>query len=204
MTDSSLRWPTYFTLAAYTLFAKVLPYALPLVGVAVDPTLNTYPWNFSPVLAFCLFGGAVLPQRSTSLWAPLLIWLLGDLGIWAVTGRRDWAFYPALGIVYCALLLCSACGWWLRRGRTWWSVTGLALLTPWLFFLITNGACWIGNSRFPQTLAGLGECLAAGLPFHRNLVVSTLVFAGLMFSPLGVRAAVPSNGTEELQPAAVH
>jgi hypothetical protein len=200
MKTTTLRWPAYLTLAAYTLVMKVLPYALPRLGVEIDHSLDTYPWNFSPVLAFCLYGGAALPRRSLSLWAPLVIWFLGDLGIWALTGRRDWAFYPAQAIVYVALAACSTCGWLLRHDRTWSGVSGMALLTPCLFYALTNAACWWTSPSYPQSTAGLIQCYGDGLVHHIHLLISTLLFCGVMFSPLGVADAKPS---ESPQPAPV-
>lgn len=194
------RWPLYVALAAYTLGMKLLPYALPLVGVPIDHTLNSYPWNFSPVLAFCLYGGATLPRRSLSLGVPVLVWLLGDLGIWALTGRRDWAFYPAQGVVYAGLLVCAACGGLLRCDRTWWGVAGLALLAPCVFTLLTNGGCWLTNADYPRSLQGLWQCYGDGLTHHLHLTLSTLLFSGCLFSPLGIPAATRAD---DLQPATV-
>ncbi len=51
------------------------------------------------------------------------------------------------------------------------------------FFLISNFAVWAGRAdvMYPHTLSGLGTCLAAGLPFYRNDLVSTAITAGALF-----------------------
>ncbi len=42
---------------------------------------------------------------------------------------------------------------------------------------------WVGGSiaMYPRSLAGLGACYAAGLPFYRNDLVSTALTAGALF-----------------------
>jgi hypothetical protein len=64
-----------------------------------------------------------------------------------------------------------------------------ALLGPTSFFLVSNYAAWLSGLAYPypRTLAGLGSCLAAGLPFYRNDLLSTTIVCGLAF---GVPALV--------------
>jgi hypothetical protein len=65
-----------------------------------------------------------------------------------------------------------------------------ALLGPTSFFLVSNYAVWLSGLAYPypRTLAGLGACLAAGVPFYRNDLLSTTVVAGLAFGvPVLVR-----------------
>lgn len=196
MTTEQPRWSVYWTMAVYTLAIRLAPYAMMSLGIAIDPQSNAYPWNFSPALAFGLYGGALLTRRAAGLFAPAAVYLAGDLGIWLLTGRADWAFYSYQPAVYGALMLCAACGWRLRSDRTWTGVFGCAVLAPVLFFLITNFATWLGSGLFPQTFSGLVACYAAGLAHHRNLLVSTLLFSGLLFSPLGVRSTVRQSAAE--------
>ena len=187
MPQSLPRRSALATACLYTLAIRLAPYALRRAGIDIDPTLMTWPWNFSPALAVCLYGGATLASRTASLLMPLGLYLASDLGIWALTQRVDWAFYPAQWAVYGALLLCAAGGWTLRRSHRWPRVFSVAMLATWGFFLLTNFTCWLGNENYPQTPAGLVACYAAGLLHQRNLVVATVVFSGILFSPLGVR-----------------
>ena len=47
---------------------------------------------------------------------------------------------------------------------------------------------------YPRTLAGLGACFAAAVPFYRNDLLSTTVVAGLAFGvPVLVRKASSAN-----------
>ena len=49
------------------------------------------------------------------------------------------------------------------------------------FFLISNFVVWAGGAMYPRTLAGLGVCYTAALPFYRNDLVSTAITAGALF-----------------------
>jgi hypothetical protein len=52
------------------------------------------------------------------------------------------------------------------------------------FFLLSNLAAWAGwgfEAMYPHSLAGLGACYVAALPFYRNDLVSTAMTAGALF-----------------------
>ena len=51
------------------------------------------------------------------------------------------------------------------------------------FFLLSNFVVWLGLhiQIYPRTLAGLGACYVAGLPFYRNDLIATAVVAGALF-----------------------
>lgn len=63
------------------------------------------------------------------------------------------------------------------------------------FFLLSNGAVWVGSGMYPHTLAGLGAALAMGLPFYRNDVASTALTVGVLFG-LPVLARKIAQATE--------
>ena len=43
--------------------------------------------------------------------------------------------------------------------------------------MFTNFAVWASGSWYPVTLAGLGECFAAAVPFYRWTLISDFVFS---------------------------
>lgn len=193
---------TFLTLIfGYTLLLRLLPYGLMRLGVQIDPSLASYPWNFSPALAVCLFGGACFSSRGAALLLPLATFLVSDLGIWAITGRSEWAFYPAQVAVYVSLAACTACGFLLRQDHSRWKALGMGFVGCTLFFLITNFAWWGLSTSFPHTWEGLARCYYEAIPHYRNLLIATTLFGSLLFSPLGVRAA-PPNAAEARTPLA--
>jgi hypothetical protein len=56
-----------------------------------------------------------------------------------------------------------------------------SLLASTSFFAVSNYAVWVGSAMYPHTLGGLTACYAAGLPFYRNDLVSTLLVTGIAF-----------------------
>ena len=49
------------------------------------------------------------------------------------------------------------------------------------FFLVSNFAVWAAGGLYPHTLAGLGTCYLAAIPFYRNDLASTGLVAGALF-----------------------
>jgi len=49
------------------------------------------------------------------------------------------------------------------------------------FFLLSNFVVWAGGAMYPRTLAGLGACYVAAVPFYGNDLVSTAFTAGALF-----------------------
>jgi hypothetical protein len=62
-------------------------------------------------------------------------------------------------------------------------VAAVVLATSTSFFLISNFVVWVSGSMsmYPHSLAGLGACYIAGLPFYRNDLASTALTAGVLF-----------------------
>lgn len=175
-------------LLAVSVLMRLLPYILYHFGLNIDPGTTTYPWNFSPLPAICLFGAAYLPRKSWAYFVPLGAFLLGDLGIWALTGRFDWAFYPVQPLVYGCIALKVTMGFLLRKHRSVASIAATGLASETLFFLITNFGVWAlgGGATYPTSAEGLLACYVAAIPFFRNSLIALAVFCPLLFSPLAV------------------
>lgn len=144
-----------------------------LARVARDAGWLSLPPNVAPIGAMALFSGAVLPRRWTFA-VPLTAMLVSDIII---------GFYslPVMVAVYAAFALCNLLGLRLRQHRSVGRIVKYSLLGSVLFFLSTNAAVWAFQNMYPQTLVGLSQAYAAGLPFFRNTVLGDLTFAGLFF-----------------------
>lgn len=179
--------PRGSTLAAFVLVAlafRLAPYVLHLFGVPIDPANTDYPWNFSPVLPLCVFGAACYATRRAAYLAPFAIYVAGDLGIWLLTGRADWAFYDAQPVLYLSVALVVTCGFFLRRRRTWYRIAATGLASAIVFFAVSNFGVWaLGDGvRYPHDAAGLVDCYVQAIPFFRNTLVSMALFLPLLFS----------------------
>jgi len=90
-----------------------------------------------------------------------------------------WAWYLAAMVLGQILL---------KTKTTFVRVAAGALLGPTSFFVLSNFAVWIGGGMYPRTLAGLGACYVAALPFYRNDLLATAIVAGAAFGvPVLVR-----------------
>ena len=113
------RLSVILALLAVSVAVRLIPYVLAQFGMTVEPGNTVYPWNFSPFLPICLFGGAMFARARMAYLVPFAAWLLGDLGVWALTGRADWAFYAHQPVIYLSVALVAFIGFSLRRGRSW-------------------------------------------------------------------------------------
>ncbi|HKX18387.1 MAG TPA: DUF6580 family putative transport protein [bacterium] len=146
-----------------------LPYAL--IAAAALLRLVPHPYNFQPMDALALFGGAVLPGA----WAfivPLAAVALSD----AVLG-----FYGAGMVwVYAAYVVIVILGRTALRRRSAGRVAGAALAAAVVFYLITNAGEWTGP-LYRHTPAGLLASFIAGIPFFGNTLLSDLGYSLALF-----------------------
>jgi hypothetical protein len=171
------------------------------VIAAVMSRVIPHPWfSFTAVGAGLLFFGAKRSLRW--IWVPVLALAATDyyltvfaynypfhLNDYLVT----WAWYAAV-VVLGALLL--------KKKVSVLRVGGGAVLASTSFFVVSNYAVWVGSGMYPHTLAGLMTCFAAGLPFYRNDLASTLVFSALAFG-LPVLGRKLAESRHAGQPAAL-
>ena len=103
-----------------------------------------FPYNFTPVEAIALFGGAYFADRRLAFGVPLAAMLLADLVI-ATALPREWIgdWLGTLPAVYGCIALTVVGGLSLSRRISAFRVTGYAFASAVLFFLVTNFATWI-------------------------------------------------------------
>lgn len=139
-------------------------------------TLSLY--GFTPVGASLLFFGARMPRKH--FWAPVALLIGSDLYLnlaryhMPLTWDQSVVWFWYAGACCIGLLL---------RGRIKPLYVGASALSSSVsFFLVSNFAVWLaGNIAYPKTLAGLGACYVAGIPFFRNDVVASLLFSAVFF-----------------------
>ena len=161
-----------------------------LLVVAVLTRLLPHPgWlNFTAVGGALLYFGARRPWRE--MLVPLAALMATDYFLTVYSYHypfrlqdyaATWVWYGmamALGLIL------------LHAKTTAVRVAAGALLGPTSFFLVSNYAAWVSGLAYPypRPLGGLGACLAAGVPFYRNDLLSTTLVAGLAFGlPVLVR-----------------
>lgn len=143
-------------------------------------------------LNFTAVGGALLYFGARRSWremlAPLAALMVTDycLTVFSYHYAFVWTAYVTTWAWYLAAM---ALGHILLHARTTFvRVAAGVVLGPTSFFVLSNYAVWAGGVMYPHTLAGLGTCYLAAVPFYRNDLASTAIVAALAFGvPVLVR-----------------
>lgn len=144
-----------------------------LVILAVVCRVAPHPWNFAPVGAIALFGGATFASRRAAYAVPLFAMFVADAFI---------GFHSMMPLIYATYALIVTLGVAIReQRRSPFVVAGAALLSATLFFVVTNLAVWMFGSLYPRTWQGLIECYVAAIPFFERTLTSDFLFAALLF-----------------------
>jgi hypothetical protein len=154
-----------------------------LIIVAALTRLLPHPPNFSPVEAIALFGGAYFAAKQWAVIVPLLAMLIADLALGALHGASYAGYIGGVSFwsVYACIALSVLLGFGLRGKVTGTRVLGYALAGSALFFAVTNFTAWMADPIYPKTAGGLAAAYAAGIPFLRWTVLSTLAYGALLF-----------------------
>lgn len=179
----------------YALLMRVTPYVLHhTFGLPLTRAYDAYPWNFSPLFALAVFGGAMF--RPWLVWTvPFSIYLLADVSIAMIQGG-EWGFYSGQVFTYLGIAAVAACGLPLRSGFRPVSIAAAGLGGTTAFFVITNLGVWLTGGGFsrPLTPAGLLACFVDAIPFYGPTLLSMAIFLPVLFSPLVlVRAGRSAN-----------
>ena len=142
-------------------------------------------WNFTPVGAALLFFGA--RQSRKQMWFPLALLALSDIALnrFVYHFPITWETFVSTGWYAVALLIGSL----LKDKVTPLRVVGASLAGSVSFFLVSNFAVWAAYNMYPHTLAGLGACYVAAIPFFRATLGADLIYALAIFAaPVVVEA----------------
>jgi hypothetical protein len=150
----------------------------------VPVATHSVAFNFTAVGAGLLFFGSRRPRWQVIL--AVAVMALSDMFLTTAVYHYPfhlrgylvtWAWYAAVCLMGSALL---------RRVTALRVVAGV-LASATSFFLLSNLVVWIGSGMYAHSLAGLGACYAAALPFYGNDLLGTSIYAALFF---GVPALV--------------
>jgi uncharacterized protein DUF6580 len=149
-----------------------------VVLVAVLTRFLPHVPNFSPVFAALLFGGAHLKRRD-SIWYPVALLAVSDVLLTTLVYRMRLGWDQS--ITWLAFAVVALIGCWIRKRQTVARIGFATLAGPTAFFAISNFGVWFAGRLYPVTWDGLVTCYVAALPFYRNSLLSTLIYAALLF-----------------------
>jgi len=140
--------------------------------------MSSHAPGFSPVFGALLFSGARLKKRD-AIWFPVVVLAICD---WILITRF---YHMEIRWEHTITLLgCAAMAWiggLLRQSFSATRFAGCSVAGSTAFFLISNFGVWIGWGLYPHTWAGLLACYAAGVPYYRMSLLSTLVGGAVLF-----------------------
>ena len=157
----------------------MIAYLLLLVAVLTRILPHAGWMNFTAVGGALLYFGARRPWRE--MLVPLVALMATDyfLTVFSYHYAFRWMDY---GTTWAWYLMAMALGQILLSAKTTLArVSAGALLGPTSFFVLSNFAFWSTGEMYPRTLAGLGACYAAAIPFYRNDLASTAIVLGVAF-----------------------
>lgn len=144
-----------------------------LIIIAALSRLAPHPANFSPVAALALFGGVYLPKKYA---------LLLPLGAMALSDLSLGIYWPIVPFVYGSFLLTGLIGIWLKNHKNFPYITGSAIISSLLFFIITNFGSWLDPlTGYERSLYGLVQSYIMGIPFYKNTFLGDLFYTLVLF-----------------------
>ncbi len=63
-----------------------------------------------------------------------------------------------------------------------YSVLVASIVSPSIFFIISNFGVWFSDSLYAQNLDGLIECYIAAIPFYDESLLSTILFSYTIYA----------------------
>jgi hypothetical protein len=148
-----------------------------IIAAAFTRLFPHYP-NFTAIGAIAIFGGSVIKDRKLAFLLPLGALFLSDVCLQLFTSTKG--FYGiSQFFVYAAFLIITALATLMQKR----SVANIALAAVWsgaIFFILSNFGVWLSSNFYPKTLAGLGACFWAGIPFYKNEFFGNFVLNSLI------------------------
>jgi hypothetical protein len=167
----------------------VASFVLLVVIASLYRILPGRPLGFAPQIAMAIFSGSIVANKKYSFLLPLLSMLVSDI-FYEVLFQSKLSvipgFYGGQWINYLLFGAITVIGFAVNQ-RKWMSILAGSLAGVFAYFILSNGAVWIGggmdinNHAYPKSFDGFMICLAAGLPFLKGSLYATLMFSGVLF-----------------------
>ncbi len=149
--------------------------------------LIPHPFNFTPIAAMALFGGACFSNKKIAFIVPLLSMFLSDCLL-------GFGFHNTIIYVYASFIIITLIGMYMRSNAKTGSIILASLASSLIFFVVTNFGYWAANNP-TSGFSGLIGAYFAAIPFYNNdifgsfflnTIVGDLFFNGMLFGSLYV------------------
>ena len=137
--------------------------------------------NFTPVGAMALFGGVYFNSKKAYLFPLATLWM-SDVLLSRFVYGHDWKlFYGGFYWIYGAFALMVIAGKVLQKNVSVKNILLSALAVTFIHWIVADIGVWMGSSMYPKNIVGFWACLSAAIPFERNFLSGTLLYAAMMF-----------------------
>ena len=133
-----------------------------------------HPPNFTPLLSAAIFLPFLINDKRIILSLPLLVLIITDFFLGSYT-QMIW--------VYGSLFLVSIISVYFYI-FSFKRLILLSIISPSLFFMISNFGVWLGSSIYSVDLQGLLLCYYMALPFLAMNMISTILFSSAFYISL--------------------
>ena len=124
--------------------------------------------NFTATIALIMFTSYLIRDKFLSVLVILVSQIISDLYI---------GIYSSMIFVYGAYVFIALLSPIIMNKLSFKSVLISSLVTPTIFYIVSNFGVWITGSTYPLSLDGLIMCYVAGIPFFDETLLSTVVFS---------------------------
>ena len=129
--------------------------------------------NFTATIALVIFTGYLIQNRLLSILVILTSQVASDLYL---------GIYSSMIFVYAAYISIALLSPIIMNKMNTKSVVLSSIISPSIFFIISNFGVWLTGSMYTFNLSGLITCYIAGIPFFDESLISTVLFALTIFS----------------------
>jgi len=124
--------------------------------------------NFTPIISFAVMGYIFFHDTFKKIFIVLISMFISDL----IIGTHSIMIFVYISIVIISFLSNKK------------NYIFMLIISPLIFFIISNFGVWILSETYPKNLSGITTCYILAIPFLKNTFVSTIFygFIILLFS----------------------
>ncbi len=160
-----------------TLFnKKTIFFLICALGVIFSRIIPHIP-NFTPVLSFVLFCGAIIPDKKFGIILPLSTFAISDLALEYLFG---YGFHTTMLYIYFSLIIIALFGQILLDIKNPKNLAKISVFSSCTFFIFSNLGVFLSGG-YPFTLDGLVTCYIMAIPFFVNTLMSTIFYSFIFF-----------------------
>ena len=131
-----------------------------------------HPPNFTPLIAGAIFLPFMSQDKRVILTLPLALVFISDL----IIGFHNTMLWTYSSFLLIGLIVLRFSKFDLKN------LLGLSILSPTLFFLVSNFGVWSSSEMYSKDLLGLTESYIMAIPFYANSLISTIFFSLVFYA----------------------